>query len=135
MLKLKERHGWSAQKLASLLEVSAPTVEKYIARVPRQLALKLANLANKHGDRDLELQFRAYAEGETAEETRKAAFDFALLPPDAREIAQIAAEIYMDPTPEDPLEQNLGQLLWRMRDIRSKSQSERLHKKRQSKKQ
>jgi hypothetical protein len=33
------------------------------------------------------------------------------------------------------LEQNLGQLLWRMRDIRSKSQSERLHKKRQSKKQ
>ena len=124
----------SAQKLASLLEVSGPTVEKYIARVPQHLALKLANLAAKYGDRDLELKFRAYAEGETTGLEKKVAFDFDALPPDAKEIAQIAVEIYMHPTPGDPLEEHLGQVLWRLRDLRSKSEAQTQHKKKPPKK-
>jgi transcriptional regulator with XRE-family HTH domain len=126
MLKLKERHKWSQPQLASLLGISGPSVEKYLARLPHHLAVKLADLAAKHGDRALELQFRAYAAGESyPEKEKKAEFDFATLPPDAREIAQIAAEICLDPTSGDPFEERIGEYLRRLRDLRAKSQRKR----------
>jgi transcriptional regulator with XRE-family HTH domain len=110
ILKLKDRRGWSYQELAAQLGVSAATVEKYIARVPQYLAVKLADTAGKYGERDLELKFRAYAEGQTTEQEqeKKVPFDFEALSPDAKKIAQIAAEIYTDPTPGEPFEEHFG---------------------------
>jgi hypothetical protein len=63
--------------------------------------------------------FLAYAKGEAAGH-ESAASDFEALPPAAREIALIAAEIYMDPTPGDPFEKRLGEFLRKLRDLRFK---------------
>jgi hypothetical protein len=68
--------------------------------------------------------FLAYAKGATTGQ-EIAASDFGALPPDIREIVLTAAEICMDPTPGDPLEQNLGELLCRLRDFRLKSQPQK----------
>jgi hypothetical protein len=64
--------------------------------------------------------FLAYAKGKAAGQGKDAASDFGALPPDAREIALIAAEIYMDPTPGDPFEERLGEFLRKLRDLRFK---------------
>jgi transcriptional regulator with XRE-family HTH domain len=129
ILELKERHGWNQQELASLLELSSASIDRYTARLPRHLALKLADLAGEHGDRDLELRFRSYAEGKPTGQEKKAAFDFEALSPDQKEIAQIAVEIYIDPTPANPLEEHFGELLWWLQDLRLKNQSQGPQKK------
>ena len=116
------------------MDLSSASIDRYTARLPAHVAVKLADLAAKHGDWDLEFKLRAYAKGTLPEQEKKAGFDFETLPPDAREIAQIAVEIYMDPTRGDPMEEHLGALLRRLRDLRLKYQSERQQKKKAGKK-
>lgn len=113
--ELRARLRISKAELARKVGKSEPTIEKYEAELPAELARSLGDLANNAGHQDLKHMFDLLSGQKISPASE---LDLKDLDPDERELVELVVSMYRRPSNE--LEKTAVQLLRNIRGLKEK---------------